>query len=240
MGLKYAQRCDIIKKIMDVRYYEGLIEGQFYEQFNGLYEMLIKYNQMYNITAITRKNDVFLKHFLDSAVGESYFPHGAKVCEIGSGGGFPSVPLKILRDDLSFCMIESTGKKCEYLKSVVDNFALCGVQVMNIRAEDGARMPELREKFDAVTARAVARLNTLCEYCLPFVRVGGRFIAYKGRCEEELEESLNAVKTLGGRVECAEKFELNGEKRTIVVIEKVAPTPQKYPRGRGLERKRPL
>lgn len=225
---------------MNIEYYRQAVFGQFKEKFEKLYEMLVNGNKMYNLTAIIDKDDVFIKHFLDSVVGEKYFIPNAKVCEVGSGGGFPSIPLKILRDDISFTLIESTGKKCDYLKSVVDNFAFCGVQVMNIRAEDGARMPELREKFDAVTARAVARLNTLCEYCLPFARVGGRFIAYKGRCEEELEESLNAVKTLGGRVECVEKFELNGEKRTIVVIEKVASTPQKYPRGRGLERKRPL
>ena len=224
---------------MDIQVYEKKL-NECADRFEELFEMLVSYNKMYNLTAITQKNDVFNKHFLDSIAGESFFKEGARVCEIGSGGGFPSVPLKIIRDDLNFTLIESTGKKCDYLKSVVDNFVFCGVQVMNIRAEDGARMPELREKFDAVTARAVARLNTLCEYCLPFARVGGRFIAYKGRCEEELEESLNAVKTLGGRVECVEKFELNGEKRTIVVIEKVASTPQKYPRGRGLERKRPL
>lgn len=240
MGLKYAPRCDIIEKIMDVRYYEGLIEGQFYEQFNELYEMLIKYNQMYNITAITRKNDVFLKHFLDSAVGESYFPHGAKVCEIGSGGGFPSVPLKILRDDLSFCMIESTGKKCSYLQAVVDNFSFSGMKVMNIRAEEGARDKLLREKFDVATARAVARLNTLCEYCLPFVKVGGSFVAYKGDCDDEVKEAANAIKILGGQLEKVDKFELGGEKRALVIIKKVAPTPEKYPRGRGLERKKPL
>ncbi len=225
---------------MDVNYYKDKIYGEFGDKFEKLYEMLAEYNQKYNLTSITAREDVFIKHFLDSAAGEKYFKKGACVCEIGSGGGFPSLPLKILRDDLSFTLIESTGKKCSYLQAVVDNFNFNNVKVMNIRAEDGARDKLLRERFDAATARAVARLNTLCEYCLPFVKVGGLFVAYKGDCGDEVKESANAVKILGGRLTAVEKFEINGEKRSLVVIEKVSPTPEKYPRGRGLERKKPL
>lgn len=225
---------------MDVKKYEQMICGQYEEQFERLYSMLVEYNQRYNLTSITRKEEVFTKHFLDSAVGESYFPNGADVCEIGSGGGFPSLPLKIIRDDLAFTLIESTGKKCSYLQAVVDNFNFNGVKVMNIRAEDGARDKLLRERFDVATARAVARLNTLCEYCLPFVKVGGLFVAYKGDSSEEVKEAENAIKVLGGRLEMVENFEINGEKRSLIAIRKVSATPEKYPRGRGLERKRPL
>ena len=225
---------------MDEKYYKELVCGQYKEEFEKLYEMLIQYNKMYNLTSITQKEDVFNKHFLDSVVGEGYFEKNAAVCEIGSGGGFPSLPLKIVRKDLSFTLIESTGKKCSYLQAVVDNFNFEGVKVMNIRAEEGARDKLLREKFDAAVARAVARLNTLCEYCLPFVKVGGVFVAYKGDCGEEVAEAENAVKILGGRIKKVDKFELYGERRSLVVIEKVAPTPPKYPRGRGLERKKPL
>ena len=185
---------------------------------------------------------MYIKHFFDSIQPQKYFPKGAKVVEIGSGGGFPSVPLKIIRDDLSFTLIESTGKKCEYLRHVVDKLGFSGVQVLNIRAEDGGKDKNLREKFDVATARAVARLNTLCEYCLPFVKIGGRFIAYKGDADDEINESLNAIKTLGGEIEKIEKYDLpeGFGKRTVIVIKKVKSTPEKYPRGRGLERKKPL
>ena len=138
--------------------------------------------------------------------------------------------------------LQKNGKKCEYLKHVVDKLGFKDVQVLNIRAEDGGRDKKLRERFDAATARAVARLNTLCEYCLPYVRLGGRFIAYKGDADEEIKESENAVKILGGEIETVEKYDLleGLGKRTVIVIKKVKETPEKYPRGRGLERKKPL
>ena len=224
---------------MDIQIYEKKL-NECADRFEELFEMLVSYNKMYNLTAITQKNDVFNKHFLDSIAGESFFKEGARVCEIGSGGGFPSVPLKIIRDDLNFTLIESTGKKCSYLQAVVDKFAFKGVKILNMRAEDGARREELREKFDCAVARAVARMNTLCEYCLPYVKPGGVFVAYKGDCDAELEEAAAAIRILGGRVERVEKFLIAGEKRSIIVIKKISPTPSAYPRGRGLERKRPI
>ena len=210
-----------------------------FREFNGI---LTEFNQKYNLTAISDEKEVYIKHFFDSIKPQKYFPTGAKVVEIGSGGGFPSVPLMIVRDDLSFTLIESTGKKCEYLKHVVDKLGFSGVQVLNIRAEDGGKDKNLREKFDVATARAVARLNTLCEYCMPFVKIGGRFIAYKGDADEEIKEAENAIKTLGGEIEKIEKygFPEGFGKRTVIVIKKIKSTPVKYPRGRGLERKKPL
>lgn len=225
---------------MDVNYYTSLVYLEHKDGFEKLFSMLTEYNNMYNLTSITQKEDVFNKHFLDSVVGEKYLKPSSLVTEVGSGGGFPSIPLKIIRPDLRFDLIESTGKKCSYLQAVVDNFAFDGVKVMNIRAEEGAKDKLLREKSDAAVARAVARLNTLAEYCLPFVRVGGVFVAYKGDCDEEVKEAQNAVKILGGRLREVEKYAICGEKRSLVVIEKVSPTPPAYPRGRGLERKRPL
>lgn len=221
-----------------------VLEGyeQFSEKFQVFNGILTEFNQKYNLTAISDEKEVYIKHFFDSIQPQKYFPAGAKVVEIGSGGGFPSVPLKIVRDDLSFTLIESTGKKCEYLKHVVDKLGFSGVQVLNIRAEDGGKDKKLREKFDVAAARAVARLNTLCEYCLPFVKIGGRFIAYKGDAEDEIKEAENAIKTLGGEIEKIEKYDLpeGFGKRTVIVIKKVKSTPEKYPRGRGLERKKPL
>lgn len=220
-----------------------VLEGyeNFSEKFEKFRLILAEYNRKYNLTAISDEKEVYIKHFFDSIKPENYFPFGSKIVEIGSGGGFPSIPLKIVRDDLSFNLIESTGKKCEFLKTVVEKLNLNCVQVLNIRAEDGAKDKSLREKFDVATARAVAKLNTLCEYCLPYVKVGGKFIAYKG-ADDEVKESLNAIKILGGEIEKTEKYFLPeglGE-RCVIVIKKVAPTPSKYPRGRGLERKKPL
>lgn len=226
---------------MDVNFYSQLVNQKYLAEFEKLYEMLSERNKICNLTAICEKNEVFIKHFLDSVMGEKFFERNAKVAEIGSGGGFPSLPLKIIREDLAFTLIESTGKKCRYLQDVVDNFNFSAMNVKNIRAEDGARDINMREKFDVSTARAVARLNTLCEYCMPYVKVGGRFVAYKGDAEEELAEAKRAVKILGGEVECVEKYSLpGGDKRTLIVIKKVKSTPEKYPRGNGKERKQPI
>lgn len=227
---------------MNFDYYENLIKNDFSSEFGKFAEMLINYNKICNITSVSDEKGIFYKHFLDSAVGESLFSRGASVVEIGSGGGFPSLPLKFLRDDLSFTLIESTGKKCTFLKSVVDNFGLKSVKVENIRAEDGARDKNMREKFDFACARAVARLNTLCEYCLPFVAVGGKFIAYKGDSGDEVKEAEKAIKTLGGEVENIIEYELpyGYGKRSLIVIKKIKNTPSAYPRGLGKERKNPL
>lgn len=227
---------------MNFDYYENLIKNDFSFKFLKFAEMLINYNKICNITSVSDEKGIFYKHFLDSVVGENLFSRGASVVEIGSGGGFPSLPLKFLRDDLSFTLIESTGKKCTFLKSVVDNFGLKSVKVENIRAEDGARDKNMREKFDFACARAVARLNTLCEYCLPFVAVGGKFIAYKGDSGDEVKEAEKAIKTLGGEVENIIEYELpyGYGKRSLIVIKKIKNTPSAYPRGLGKERKNPL
>ena len=211
------------------------------ERFDTFKEILKEHNKMYNLTSVCDDEGIYFKHFLDSVAGEEYFKAGASVAEIGSGGGFPSIPLKIVRDDLKFTLVESTGKKCNYLNTVVDKLALGGVKVLNVRAEEGARDGDLREKFDVCCARAVARLNTLAEYCLPFVKVGGRFIAYKGDCEAEIDEAANAFKVLGGELEKVVRYDLeNCGARTLVIVKKVRSTPTGYPRGQGKERKQPL
>ncbi len=226
---------------MDLSVYQKILCEDRGGKFLNFKNLLLEYNNKFNLTAITDEKDIYIKHFLDCIAGDMFFEKGANVVEIGSGGGFPSVPLKIIRDDLSFTLVESTGKKCGYLKEVVDKLNLNCVQVVNDRAEVLAKDKKYREKFDVAEARAVARLNTLAEYCLPFVKVGGRFIAYKGDCEEEIEEASKAIDILGGEIEKIEKYELpNGEKRTLAVIRKVKKTPEKYPRGQGKERKNPL
>lgn len=226
---------------MDTREYEKIIRCRYGQKFEIFKDMLLEYNNKFNLTAITDENGVYIKHFLDSVMGESFIPQGADVVEVGSGGGFPSIPLKIIRDDLKFTLIESTGKKCSYLQTVVDKLGLEGVNVLNARAEDVAKQVMHREKYGVAVARAVAKLNTLCEYCLPLVKPGGAFIAYKSDVSEELEIAKRAITVLGGQTEKVEEYFLpNGEKRVIVVIRKLSHTPEKYPRGQGKERKNPI
>ena len=157
----------MIRKIEEI--FEKEIMGEKREQLEKFRLLLLEYNQKYNLTAILEEKDIYYKHFLDSAAGVDLFKQNATVAEVGSGAGFPSIVLKILRPDLTFHLIESVGKKCEFLKVVVDNLGLTNVHIYNMRAEDAAKSPTLREKFDYATARAVARMNTLTEYCLPFV-----------------------------------------------------------------------
>ncbi len=226
---------------MECSGYEKILYGELKERYELFKNILLEYNNKFNLTAITDEKDIYLKHFLDCMAGDMLFERKAKVIEIGSGGGFPSVPLKILRDDLQFTLVESTGKKCVYLNAVVDKLNLSCVKVVNARAEELAKDKNYREQFDVATARAVARLNTLAEYCIPFVKTGGKFIAYKGDCGEELKEAEKAFEILGGELEKVEKYELpNGEKRTLIVVNKIKKTPEKYPRGQGKERKCPL
>ena len=221
-------------------------QAEIFEEKRDVFEafrrLLLEYNERYNLTAITDEKDIYYKHFLDSAVGADFFKPRAKVAEIGSGAGFPSIVLKILREDLSFDLFESVGKKCEFLRAVVDNLGLKGMNIYNFRAEDCARDIRFREKYDHVTARAVARMNTLCEYCMPFVKVGGKFIAYKSGDVEEIHEAKNACFILGGKIKEILPYSLPeryGE-RVLAVVEKTKDTPSLYPRGQGKERKNPL
>lgn len=209
------------------------------KKFEKYYELLVFYNEKFNITTITEKEDVYIKHFIDSALGVDKLS-GNMLIDIGSGGGFPAIPLKILKEDLCVTLLEATGKKCNFLQTVVDELELKNVQVINNRAETLAKDENFREKFDICTARAVARLNTLSEYCLPFVKVGGKFLAYKANATEEIEESKNALKILGGKLNNVYSYQLGDANRTLVLIDKIKHTEKKYPRGNGKERKNPL
>ncbi len=240
MKVWYNKRA--MKTVDLIENYENLIRGENLEKFAQFRALLLEYNEKYNLTTILEEEDMFYKHFLDSVLGERFFKKGASVAEVGSGAGFPSIPLKIIRPDLSFTLLESVGKKCEFLSVVVDKLGLQNVYIYNIRAEDAAKDSKHREKYDHTTARAVARMNTLSEYCLPFVKVGGTFIAYKSGETEEIYEAESAYKTLGGKLGLCEKYALpNGYgERTLAIVEKKKPTPPRYPRGQGKERKQPL
>ena len=209
------------------------------EKFEKFRNLLLFYNEKFNITTITEQKEMNVKHFLDSVLCKDKFVDNSSVIEIGSGGGFPSIPLMIVREDLKFTLVESTGKKCNFLKEVISSLKL-NATVINGRAEDFSKDPIYREKYDICTARAVARLNTLCEYCMPFVKVNGTFVSYKGDGAEEVIEAQNAIKVLGGKVKEVKEYYLQDAKRTLISIEKIKPTDKKYPRGNGKERKNPL
>ncbi len=205
------------------------------EKFERFCKILKEYNEKFNLTSITDDEGIYEKHFADSLKGEEFFPFNANVIEIGSGGGFPSVPLKIARADLSFTLLEATEKKCGYLRNVGEELSFENFKVVCGRAEEFGKKTEYREKFDVATARAVARLNVLCEYCMPFVKKGGCFVAYKGDAEE-------AVEILGGKIIEVKDFILSEKsgRRNVIVIKKERETPAEYPRLNGAIKKKPL
>ena len=209
-------------------------------KFDEFYRFLLEQNAAFNLTAIVKEEEVFHKHFLDSLAGEQYLERGARVAEVGSGAGFPSVPLLLVREDVNFTLIESTGKKCAFLKKVVEKFHL-NAEVVQMRAEEAGKDAAFREQFDVVVARAVAPLAPLCEYCLPLVKVGGEMIAWKGS-EDEAPSARSAALKLGGEGLCSVFYELPAGygARSLVFCKKVRPTPAAYPRGQGKERKQPL
>ena len=206
--------------------------------FEKYFEILVEYNEKFNLTAITEKSEVYKKHFTDSLVGTKFLTSG-KLLDVGSGGGFPGIPLAIVRPDIYITLLDATEKKCEFLKTVVDKLELFNVNVICGRAEELAK-EDLREKFDMCTARAVGRLNALSEYTLPFIKIGGKFICYKGNAEEELSDAENALKILGGTLETVYKKEFSFGTREIIVIKKTAKTPSVYPRSYSKIKKNPL
>ena len=209
------------------------------QAFETYFRLLTDWNERINLTAITEHDEVMSKHFADSVLPLREIPEGASLCDVGTGAGFPGIPLKILRPDLKLTLVDSLNKRILFLEEVVRELGLAQVKCLHARAEDLGQGVS-RETFDVVTSRAVARLNTLCEYALPLVRVGGRFLAYKSDVEEELAQAGNAVRLLGGRVEKVCRYEFLGMKRSVVIIRKDAATPKKYPRGKGKERSAPL
>lgn len=198
------------------------------------YELLVEWNEKMNLTALTEPEDVALKHFCDSILLLSYadVKEGSSLIDVGTGAGFPSVPIKIVRPDIKLCLLDSLNKRLIFLQEVVDKLGLENVKIVHARAEDGARKADLREKFDYSTSRAVAQLNVLSEYCLPYVKVNGSFLAMKGKySEEEIDNAKSAIKTLGGKIEKVDTYNLiDTSERTIINIKKIANTDKRYPR----------
>ena len=215
------------------------------EQLNNFHKILCEWNEFMNLTGITEYNEVVIKHFVDSlAVNCVYsFKKTDRVVDIGTGAGFPGIPLKIMYPDTSFTLLDSLNKRIKFLDEVIKIDSLDGIETLHGRAEDYARDKNYREAFDVCVSRAVANLSTLSEYCLPYVKAGGVFISYKaGQLDEELKASERAIKLLGGEIKEVHKLTLPDTDidRTFVVIKKTAATSKKYPRKAGLPSKEPL
>lgn len=214
------------------------------EQFVIYYEMLVEKNKVMNLTAITEFEEVVQKHFVDSIMlSENFIKDGESLIDVGTGAGFPGIPLKIVYPNLQVVLLDSLNKRVKFLNEVIDELGLEKIEAIHSRAEDGGRNPKLREQFTYAVSRAVANLATLSEYCMPFVKVGGAFISYKsGKIEEELSNAEGAIKKLGGKIKDKVLFELpdSDMSRSLIAIEKVEKIKSKYPRKAGLPSKEPL
>jgi len=213
------------------------------EQFHIYYEMLVEKNKVMNLTAITEWEEVLEKHFLDSVslLRAVDVKQNLSVMDMGTGAGFPGIPLKIVFPNLEVTLADSLNKRVLFLQEVIDALKLEGIEAVHGRAEDLAKEKKYREQYDLCVSRAVANLSTLSEYCIPFVKIGGMFVSYKsGACEEEVQASKSAVFLLGGKIKDIVKFELGEFGRAFILIEKVNGTPKTYPRKAGMPSKKPL
>ena len=216
-------------------------------QFNQYFNSLIEANKHVNLTRITAEDDVYLKHFYDSITPlltfSTVFKSSSSLCDVGAGAGFPSIPLKIMMPELQITIVDSLGKRLNFLQGLITQLNLKNVALVHGRAEDVGQNKQYREQFDIVTARAVANMAVLSEYCLPLVKKGGNFIALKGpKAEDELKSSQKALTTLGGKAIALKELQLpqSTEDRTLILVKKVQPTPKKYPRQAGTPHRKPI
>lgn len=215
------------------------------EAYDTYYQLLVDWNERMNLTAITEPEAVAVKHMVDSVScwqPDIFFP-GCKVIDVGTGAGFPGLPLKIFQPEMKLTLLDSLNKRVKFLQCVADALQLSDTEVIHARAEEGARQKKYREAYDIAVSRAVARLPVLCEYCLPYVKQGGWFIALKGmQYQEESEEAVRAIEVLGGKIEKTLPVKLPGlaDQRAVIYIKKVKKTPAAYPRKAGTPEKNPL
>lgn len=212
-------------------------------QFYNYMELLLEWNEKMNLTAITEPKEVILKHFIDSMTILPYIEEAESILDIGTGAGFPGIPLKIIEDNKKFVLLDSLNKRINFLQNVITNLNLNNIEAIHDRAEDFIKEENQRESYDIVTSRAVARLNVLLEYMLPFVKIGGKCICMKSsEIEEEIDEAKRAIEILGGEIEKIDIINLPDSdiKRKIIIIKKITHTPTKYPRKAGIPTKEPI
>lgn len=230
----------IIQKLMQINI--SFSEDKV-EKFYIYMQLLLEWNKKINLTSIVEPEEIITKHFIDSLTIESYILPNSKVIDIGTGAGFPGIPLKIIREDINILLLDSLNKRIKFLDEVIDKLKLTNIKTIHCRAEEAGQMEEYREKFDIATSRAVANMNILAEYLLPFVKLGGKAIFMKGsNTEDEIRNSQKAIATLGGEKEKIIKFFIPSTnfKRNIILVDKKISTPKQYPRSNGKPIKNPL
>lgn len=227
----YAEKIEIV--------FDDKQINQFYNYMN----LLIEWNKKINLTAITEFEEIILKHFIDSLTINKYIEKNKSIVDVGTGAGFPGIPLKIYRPDIKVTLVDSLNKRINFLNNVISDLKLEDIYTVHGRIEDFGRNSQYREKFDYVTARAVANLTVLSEYLIPISKVGGKCICMKGsNVEDELEDASKAINVLGGKINKIDKFELPNSNisRNIVIVDKIKCTPSRYPRKSGIPVKEPL
>ncbi len=213
------------------------------EKFYLYTNMLLEWNEKINLTAITQLDEIIQKHFIDSLTINKYVNENASIIDVGTGAGFPGIPIKIIRDDISVTLLDALNKRINFLNEVIEQNKLTNINTIHAIAEEAGKNKNFRENFDIAKYRAVAQLNVLVEYLLPLVKIGGKCICMKGsNAKEEIESSRKAISILGGKIEEVQELELPDSdiKRTIIVIKKEKDTPSKYPRKAGTPSKMPL
>lgn len=219
------------------------ISEQQKQSFELYAKLLVEWNEKINLTAITQQNEIAVKHFIDSISVLKYadIKKNLSVIDIGTGAGFPGIPLKIMRDDINLTLLDSLNKRLVFLDNVCSSLNI-NAKLIHSRAEEGSQKTEYREKYDIAVSRAVANLPSLCEYCMPYVKVGGVFISMKGSDgENELENAKNAISVLGGKTDRVETLTLpDGSTRTVITIRKIKNTPSRYPRRSVKINKQPI
>ncbi len=215
------------------------------EEIEKLYiymKEILEWNEKVNVTAIKDEKEFIVKHFIDSLTIEKYIANGEKVLDIGTGAGFPGIPIKITKNKSHVDLVDSVKKKLNVIRDIIPKIKVEDIECIHTRAEDLAKNVKYRESYDVVTSRAVANLTTLVEYMLPFAKVGGKIICMKGpNVEEELTESKKAISILGGKIEQIENINIDSDyERNIIIIKKEKPTPKQYPRGQGKPLKEPI
>lgn len=216
------------------------LSRELYEKLDIYADFLVEYNEKVNLTAITDPSEILKKHFIDSIALSKYvaISDNSSIIDVGTGAGFPSVPLKLFRPDIKLTLLDSLNKRVEFLRQLCEKLGI-EAEFIHGRAEDFSKLSEYREKYDFSCARAVANLSLLSEFCIPFVKVGGSFISMKGPTED-ISEGENAVKLLGGEISDIAEYDLFGEQRRIIIVKKISQTPPKYPRNSSQIKKKQL
>ena len=236
--MDYLKFKEIVEK--DLKYINLEITDESKENLYKYMNNLIEWNQKINLTAIKNEEEIILKHFVDSIYIKNMVK--GRVLDIGSGAGFPGIPLRLVNNNINLVSIDSVNKKINFQKDTAEKLSLNNIEIIHTRAEDLAQNKDYREQFDFVVSRAVANLSTLSEYMLPFTKIGGECICMKGpNCIEEIDNAKNAIKLLGGRIEKIEEYKIaDGIDRVLVIISKEKSTNKIYPRGQGKPSKDPL